>query len=227
MHFKFILALSATLCLSACATVEPPKTRLLTADQFAASSSRTLKTVVRQRAGLVPMRASSAMFGAIGGLAMANSAQVYASDHGINDPAIHIQDRLAQRVHERFGNPISPTPHDMTAPADPAKPAQAEPDSIYVSAVTYLWFERYLSFDWSHFALDANVMIALVDGSDNAILAKYDCKKSSKETHTLAELEADHGALANKILNEMGDACVSEFEAANFGAAPALTKPAT
>jgi len=166
------------------------------------------------------------MFGGLGGLATASAAQTYASDHGIIDPAIHIQDRLAQRVHERFGNPISPTPRDMTAPADPAKPSVGEPDAIYVSAVTYTWFERYLSFDWSHFALDANVMIALVDGADNAILAKYDCRKSSKETHTLAELEADHGALANKILTEMGDACVSEFEAANFGAAPAAAKPA-
>ena len=170
---------------------------------------------------MTPMRASSAAFGAIGGLAMASAARTYATAHGVVDPATHIETQLTALLQSRYGVQTVGDRLDMSAVRERTDyPINA--NVLYVDAKTYMWMQRYFSSNWGRFRIDYSTLIQIIDGATGRAVAQYDCRKSTPETPdnapTLEELEANNGALMNQMLVQMADQCLAEFVATSLPA---------
>ncbi|WP_156767666.1 hypothetical protein [Candidatus Viadribacter manganicus] len=188
---------------------------------MSAYQNRTLVAVTQAAPGMTPMRASSAAFGAIGGLAMASAARNYASEHGVVDPATHIETQLTALLQSRYGIQTVGDRLDMSAVTERTD-YPINSDLLYVDAKTYMWMQRYFSSNWGRFRIDYSTLIQIIDGATGRAVAQYDCRKFMPETPddapTLEELEANNGALMNQMLMRMADECLAEFAATSLPA---------
>lgn len=214
-----IIMLAMAACLLGCAT----SVETLSADNAAMSGyqNRTLVSVTQVPPGMTPMRASSAAFGAIGGLAMASAARTYAAEHGVVDPATHLETELTALLQSRYAISSVGERLDYSQATESAD-YPINPDVLYVDAKTYMWMQRYFSTNWGRFRIDYNTLIQIIDGATGRPIAQYDCRKSMPatpdEAPTLEELEANNGARMNEMLAAMADECLSEFVATSLPA---------
>lgn len=218
MRMVGAVVISMLLVVGACATA--PKTIAVDSAGLSSFKGRTLKSVTQKAPILVPMRASNAMFGMLGSLAEVDAGKTYAQKHGIVDPASGIEDQLTALLQNRYGMQASTERLDMTT-ATENTPYPTAPDVLYVDAKTYYWMQSYFSADWGRFRFNYSTLIQLVDGATGRAVAQYDCRKVAPEkpqgAPTLAEMEANNGAVANSLLKGMADTCLSEFEAKVLG----------
>jgi hypothetical protein len=207
-------ALSVVL-MAGCAT-KPVEQIGFAPSQATSFSSRTLQSVTQAPPPLTPMRASSAAFGAIGGLAMASAAKTYATEHGVIDPAGRIEDKLTVLLQEKYAMQATTDRLDMTT-AKAGTPYPTDPTKLFVDAKTYYWTQVYFSGNWGRFKVYYNTLIQVIDGGTGKTIAQYDCKKVSHDkaddAPTLAELEAPDGPKStNALLTKMADECIYEFQ---------------
>lgn len=209
---KALFAAMALGMLSACASAPP--TIALDSTQLSAFHGRSVVGVTQAPPPLTPMRASSAAFGMLGGLAMASAAQSYAREHHVVDPATAIEDSLNAtlvRDHQMIQGErldVSAVTEEMDYPV--------RPEALYVDMKTYYWTQAYFAGNWGRFQLFYNALLQVIDGANGEPIAQYNCQKKSHESAdnapTLEELEANDSALMNQLLLEMANACRTEFE---------------
>lgn len=217
MKSKIVVLAAAACVLAGCAT--SVETLSATGEVMSAYGDRTLVAVTQRAPDMVPVRASSAAFGALGGLAMASAGRTYASEHGVVDPAAHIETQLTALLQSRYGIQNVGERLDFSSVTERLDyPVNA--GVLYVDAKTYMWMQRYFSSNWGRFRIDYNTLIQIIDGSTGRAIAQYDCRKTTPETPdgapTLAELEADDSALMNQMLVQMADECLAEFIATSL-----------
>lgn len=214
------------LLLSACVT--PAETISFSAEQASALNGRTMVPLTQAPPDYMPMRASAAAFGALGGLAMAAEARTFAEEHGIVDPASRIEDRLMTALGERYGLAGGQRLDFTTAEEGTTYPQDS--NALYVDAKTYTWMESYFPANWGRFRIYYNVVIQLIDGATGQPVGQLDCKKvshqSAENAPALEELDANNSALRNELLAEMALACATEFETIVLGPALATPPPA-
>jgi hypothetical protein len=218
MKLKCLFAASVALVLAGCAT--SAQTIVFDATRASTFQGRTLVPVTQTPPGMVPMRASSAAFAGLGGLAMGIAARTYAQEHGVVDPAPQIEERLTSLLQTRYGLQASSERLDLSNVTERASYPTNE-GVLYVDAKTYMWMQRYYPPNWGRFRIDYYVLIQIVDGSNGQPVAQYDCKKTSHDSAdnapSLEELEASNSALTNRLLVEMANACAAEFETIALG----------
>lgn len=215
------LAVSAGLLASGCAStktvpLDPAKLAEMNNQTIASTDSPLPPFSATKSSGV----AAGALFGAVGGAAMAiralHEGEIIVKTNGVQDPADMISARLTERLaaagSAKVGDVIVIDPkieRQQTA----VTPASAQ---YLLSVNTLNWGTLYYVSDWSHYGVLYSARMQLIEVSTNKVIAVSFCqvspeKKPGVNAPTFDELVADGAARLKALLDEAGQTCLAKF----------------
>lgn len=165
--------------------------------------------------------AAGAIFGAIGGAAMAikaiNDGNELIKLNQIGDPA----EIIAENLTKSLASSQSATP--ASAPVvvqneDPAQIAANGAGARYIVDVrTTSWGTLYYSTDWSHYGLLYGAKLRLIDASSSKVVAEGFCfikpeKTPGQQAPTYDELTANGAEKLKAMISAAVDQCTTKFK---------------
>lgn len=177
---------------------------------------KSVAVTARPTPDFVAMTAGKAAFALVGAVAMIEAGKTIVAENGIQDSQPYMSQEILKAAIEQFGVTAATMPPIVTDTTDVPKLAQAAAGSDLLFDVQSMGSSfRYLPLDWSHYYVDFNVKLRIIDVHSKSIVAEGFCHRpgdDDKHPPTKDELLANKAALLKEKLKAHWDSCVAEFD---------------
>jgi hypothetical protein len=160
--------------------------------------------------------AGKAMFAVIGAVAMIHAGNELVREDQIEDPAIHIGQRLSSDLVKTQGVILLPSNGLVASSDDPATLIKTYPGAdLLLDVKSYAWSYVYYPTKWGSYRVNYDANVRLLDGKSGEVIAQQTCKIDPTDPNnppSLDALRANQGALLKQLLSKAADTCVESVE---------------
>jgi ABC-type uncharacterized transport system auxiliary subunit len=160
--------------------------------------------------------AGKAMFAMVGAIAMIHTGNEMVKQDQIQDPAIHIGQRLSDDLVKTQGVTVLPSNGAVASNDDAATLIKTYPGAdLLLDVKTYGWSYIYYPTKWGSYRVNYDANVRLLDGKSGEVIAQQTCKIDPTDPNnppSLDALRANQSALLKQLLGKAADVCVGEVE---------------
>lgn len=160
--------------------------------------------------------AGKAMFAMVGAIAMIHAGNEMVRQDQIEDPAIHIGQRLSMDLAKTQGVTVLPSNGLVATSDDAATLIKTYPGAdLLLDVKTYAWSYIYYPTKWGSYRVNYDANVRLLDGKSGEVIAQQTCKIDPTDPNnppTLDALRANRSALLKQLLSKAADTCVENVE---------------
>lgn len=206
--FQRIAVLIAAVFATACTTVKHVP---LSQEASMQLQGKTLALTHYPTADFAAFTAGKAAFAVIGAVAMVSEGNSIVKENGIQDPAVELSQKLADKLVAVRGVNIVPT--QAVAKSDEAKAlVETYPGAkLLLDVKTFNWMFNYYPSDWSHYKVTYGARVRLIDAANKEVIAETMCRTvqgDDANPPTKDQLLQNQAALLKEYINKGVTACV-------------------
>jgi hypothetical protein len=177
-------------------------------------------TTTRPVPGFVAMTAGKAMFGALGGAAMAIAGNNLVKENGVPDPADYIANELTKGFADANAMTVASNGNVVATAVKPADLAKQYADAdLLLDVQTINWSFAYFPTDWNNYRVMYSARLRVIDVKKAAVLAEGFCSRVPENSDTAPsydDLVNDGAAGLKKELLVAANYCIRELRSQVF-----------
>jgi hypothetical protein len=166
------------------------------------------------------MTAGKAMFGALGGAAMAIAGNNLVKENGVPDPADYIANELTKGFADANAMTVASNGNVVATAVKPADLAKQYADAdLLLDVQTINWSFAYFPTDWNNYRVMYSARLRVIDVKKAAVLAEGFCSRVPENSDTAPsydDLVNDGAAGLKKELLVAANYCIRELRSQVF-----------
>ena len=206
--FKRIAVIAAVVLVTGCTTIKHVPLSQEASTQLQGS---TVALTIYPTADFAAFTAGKAAFAVVGAVAMISEGNSIVKENGIQDPAVGISQKLAEKLVAVRGVTIVPT-QSVAANDEPQTLAATYVGAkLLLDVKTLNWMFNYYPSDWSHYKVTYSARVRLIDTASRMAVAETMCQTvqgDDSNPPTKDQLLQNNATLLKEYLNKGVTACV-------------------